>query len=110
MPLSIYAGSAGSQPASNADAWLARKDSNLEPRLQRAVCYHYTTGQSESPGEPGNLPINTIEADPQQPDFTGECQAVGSRRLSPVMADGFSSPSMSNRVGATSAKMPFFSR
>ncbi len=25
--------------------WLPDKDSNLEPRLQRAVCYHYTIGQ-----------------------------------------------------------------
>ena len=26
--------------------WLSGKDSNLDQSLQRALCYHYTTGQA----------------------------------------------------------------
>ena len=27
-------------------SWLSGKDSNLDQSLQRALCYHYTTGQA----------------------------------------------------------------
>ena len=40
--LNLFAGSG--QPLGN---WLSGMDSNHDKGLQRALCYHYTTGQSE---------------------------------------------------------------
>ena len=47
----------GETPRSPASAewvvWLSGKDLNLDQSLQRALCYHYTTGQAG-----GTLPLN----------------------------------------------------